>query len=383
MQFKMLPIVAAAIAFAAGTAYAQDVVVKIGHVGPTSGGIAHLGKDNENGARLAIEELNAKGVTIGGKKVKLELLAEDDAGDPKQGTAAAQKLVDAKVNGVIGHLNSGTSIPASKIYSDAGIPQISPSATNPKFTRNGYKTTFRVVADDVHLGGTLGKYAVTQLKGKSIAVIDDRTAYGQGVADEFTKGVKGAGGKTVAREFTNDKATDFTAILTSIKAKKPDVVFFGGMDAVAGPMLRQMKQLGINAKFMGGDGICSGELPKLAAGTMADGQVVCAEAGGIDPKDAAAIKGMEAFKARFKTKFNADVQIYSPYVYDALNLMVAAMVKAGSADPKVYLPVLAKTAGYKGVTGTISFDNKGDIKNGALTLHSYQGDKQTNIGVVR
>ena len=383
MQIKMLPIVAAAAAFVAGTAYAQDMVVKIGHVAPTSGAIAHLGKDNENGARMAIEELNAKGVMIGGKKAKFELLAEDDAGDPKQGTAAAQKLVDAKVNGVIGHLNSGTSIPASKIYSDAGIPQISPSATNPKFTRNGYKTTFRVVADDVHLGGTLGKYAVKQLKGKSIAVIDDRTAYGQGVADEFEKGVKGSGGKTVAREFTNDKATDFTAILTSIKAKKPDVVFFGGMDAVAGPMLRQMKQLGINAKFMGGDGICSGELPKLAAGTMADDQVICAEAGGIDDKDAKAMAAMTDFRAKFKQKFNADVQIYSPYVYDALNLMVAAMVKAGSADPAKYLPVLAKTESYKGVTGMISFDNKGDIKNGALTLHSYKGDKQTNIGVVR
>ncbi len=383
MRIKMIPIVAAAIALTAGAAFAQDLVVKIGHVGPTSGSIAHLGKDNENGARMAIDELNAKGVTIGGKKAKFELLAEDDAGDPKQGTAAAQKLVDAKVNGVIGHLNSGTSIPASKIYSDAGIPQISPSATNPKFTRNGYKTTFRVVADDVHLGGTLGKYAVKELKGKNIAVIDDRTAYGQGVADEFEKGVKGAGGKTVAREFTNDKATDFTAILTSIKAKKPDVVFFGGMDAVAGPMLRQMKQLGIDAKFMGGDGICSGELPKLAAGTMADGQVICAEAGGIDEKDAAAVKAMADFKAKFKAKFNADVQIYSPYVYDALNVMVAAMVKAGSADPAKYLPVLAKTEGYKGVTGTISFDNKGDIKNGALTMHSYKGDKQTNIGVVR
>ena len=382
MRFTLIPIVAAA-AFVAGTAYAQDMVVKIGHVGPTSGAIAHLGKDNENGARLAIDELNAKGVMIGGKKVKFELLAEDDAGDPKQGTAAAQKLVDAKVNGVIGHLNSGTSIPASKIYSDAGIPQISPSATNPKFTRNGYKTTFRVVADDVHLGGTLGRYAVKNVKGKSIAVIDDRTAYGQGVADEFEKGVKGAGGKTVAREFTSDKATDFSAILTSIKAKKPDVVFFGGMDAVAGPMLRQMQQLGIKAKFMGGDGICSGELPKLAAGTMGDDQVICAEAGGVDEKDAAAVKAMTDFKAKFKTKFNADVQIYSPYVYDALNLMVAAMVKADSADPAKYLPVLAKTSGYKGVTGNISFDEKGDIKNGALTMHSYKAGKMTNIGVVR
>src|SRR6218665_1596420 len=363
-----------------GHAMAQDLVVKIGHVGPTSGGIAHLGKDNELGARMAIDELNAKGVLIGGKKAKFELLAEDDAGDPKQGTAAATKLADAKVNGVIGHLNSGTSIPASKVYSDAGIPQISPSATNPKFTRNGYKTTFRVVADDVHLGGTLGKYAVKDLGGKSIAVIDDRTDYGQGVADEFEKGVKASGGKVVGREFTNDKATDFTAILTSLKAKKPDVVFFGGMDAVAGPMLRQMKQLGIEAKFMGGDGICTGELPKLAAGTMGDGQVVCAEAGGVEGESK---KGMDEFKAKFKEKYKVDVQIYAPYVYDALNVMVDAMVKAGSADPAKYLPVLAKTSGYKGVTGTIAFDAKGDIKNGALTMYTYKGGAKSELAVVR
>ncbi len=380
MHIKFTLIGGAAAMLLAGAALAQDLVVKIGHVAPTSGSIAHLGKDNEMGARMAIDELNAKGVTIGGRKARFELLAEDDAADPKQGTAAAQKLVDAKVNGVIGHLNSGTSIPASKIYSDAGIPQISPSATNPKFTRNGYKTTFRVVADDVHLGGTLGKYSVQQLKGKSIAVIDDRSAYGQGVADEFEKGVKAAGGKIVGREFTNDKATDFTAILTSLKAKKPDVVFFGGMDAVAGPMLRQMKQLGIDAKFVGGDGICSGELPKLAAGTMADGQVVCAEAGGVE---GAAKKSMDDFYAAFKKKFGTDVQVYAPYVYDAVNVMVAAMVKAGSAEPAKYLPVLAKTDGYKGVTGTIGFDSKGDIKNGALTLYTYKGGKRDQIAVVR
>ena len=380
MQVKLNVVVAAAAALLSGAAMSQDLVVKIGHVGPTSGAIAHLGKDNELGARMAIDELNAKGVMIGGKKAKFELLAEDDAGDPKQGTAAAQKLVDSKVNGVVGHLNSGTSIPASKVYSDAGIPQISPSATNPKFTRNGYKTTFRVVADDVHLGGTLGKYSVKELKGQSIAVIDDRTAYGQGVADEFEKGVKASGGKIVGREFTNDKATDFTAILTSLKAKKPDVVFFGGMDAVAGPMLRQMKQLGIDAKFVGGDGICSGELPKLSAGTMGDGQVVCAEAGGVEGESK---KSLDAFKAKFKEKYKVDVQIYAPYVYDAVQVMAAAMVKAGSADPAKYLPVLAKTEGYKGVTGTIAFDGKGDIKNGALTLFTYKGGAREQIAVVR
>jgi branched-chain amino acid transport system substrate-binding protein len=380
MQVKLNAVVAAALVVVGGAAYAQDAVVKIGHVGPTSGGIAHLGKDNENGARMAIDDLNAKGVVIGGKKVKLELQAEDDGADPKQGTAVAQKLVDSKVAGVIGHLNSGTSIPASKIYSDAGIPQISPSATNPKFTRQGFKTTFRVVADDVHLGSTLGKYAVKELKGKSIAVIDDRTAYGQGVAEEFTKAVKASGGAIAETQFTTDKATDFTAILTQIKSKKPDVVFFGGMDAVAGPMIRQMKQLGINAKFMGGDGICTGDLPKLSGGAMADGQVVCAEAGGVE---GAQKVGMDEFYKKYKAKFGLDVQIYAPYVYDATNVLVAAMVKAGSADPKVYLPVLAKTEGYKGVTGTIAFDEKGDIKNGALTLYTYKGDKRDQIAVVR
>lgn len=355
-------------------------VVKIGHVGPVSGAIAHLGKDNEYGARMAIDELNAAGVTIDGKQVKLELIAEDDGADPKQGTAVAQKLADAKVVGVIGHLNSGTTIPASKIYSDAGIPQISPSATNPKYTRQGFKTTFRVVADDVHLGSTLGKYAVGTLKAKNVAVIDDRTAYGQGVAEEFTKAAEAAGAKIVAKEFTTDKATDFNAILTSIKGKKPDVVFFGGMDAVGGPMLKQMKSLGITAKFMGGDGICTAELSKLAGDAIGNEQVFCAEAGGVEGEAKA---GMDKFRADFKAKFNVDVQLYSPYVYDATKVLVAAMVKAGSSDPAKYLPVLAATTDYKGVTGPISFDEKGDIKNGALTLFTYRGDKREQLAVVR
>ena len=368
----------AAMALTSGLAAAQQVV-KIGHVGPLSGAIAHLGKDNENGARLAIEELNAKGVKIGGKAVKFELVAEDDAADPKQGTAAAQKLVDSKVSGVIGHLNSGTTIPASKIYSDAGIPQISPSSTNPKYTRNGFKTAFRLVADDVHLGGTLGRYAINTLKAKSIAVIDDRTAYGQGVADEFKKAAQAAGGKIVGHEFTNDKASDFMAILTTLKAKNPDVIFFGGMDAVGGPMMRQMKSLGINAKFMGGDGICTTEMIKLAGDAMADGQVVCAEAGGVD---GSLKKGMDDFSARYKKRFNDDVKLYAPYVYDAVNVMVDAMVRANSSDPAKYLPALGQ-ANFKGVTGTIAFDQKGDIKNGALTLYTYKGGKRQQIAVVR
>ncbi len=369
----------AAPAAAAPAAAPAALVVKIGHVGPTSGAIAHLGKDNENGAKMAIDELNAAGITIGGAAATFELLAEDDAADPRQGTAAATKLVDAKVNGVIGHLNSGTTIPASSIYHEAGLVQISPSATNPTYTRQGYPGVFRMVADDTQLGGTLGRYAVETLGAKTVAVIDDRTAYGQGVADEFEKGVAAAGGTVVGREFTNDKATDFNAILTTLKAKNPDVVFFGGMDAVAGPMLKQMKSLGINAKFMGGDGICTGELPKLAAEGMGDEQVFCAEAGGVEGDQVA---GMEKFRADFKAKFGADVQVYAPYVYDAVHVMVKAMQDAGSAEPAQYLPALNSLT-HQGVTGTISFDEKGDIKNGALTLMTYKGGERTKIAVIR
>ena len=370
--------VGALFAVSAGAAAAQSVV-KIGHVAPLTGAIAHLGKDNELGARMAIDELNAKGIKLGNQAVKFELLSEDDGADPKQGTAAAQKLVDAKVAGVIGHLNSGTTIPASKIYSDAGIPQISPSATNPKYTQQGFKTAFRVVANDGQLGGTLGRYAVKELKAKAIAIIDDRTAYGQGVADEFRKAAVAAGGKVVGREFTNDKATDFNAILTKLKGANPDLVFFGGMDAVAGPMLRQLKQLGMNVKFMGGDGICSPKLAELAGGAMSDGQVVCAEAGGITPDKE---PGMKVWREKFKKQYGADVQIYAPYVYDATMTMVAAMQKAGSADPKKYLPELAKIT-HEGVTGKISFDSKGDIKGGNLTLFTYKGGKRDQIAVVQ
>jgi branched-chain amino acid transport system substrate-binding protein len=379
MQVKLISAaVVAAFAWVAQPAAAQTVV-KIGHVAPLTGSIAHLGKDNEAGAKFAIMELNAKSLKIAGSAVKFELLSEDDAADPKQGTAAATKLADAKVAGVIGHLNSGTTIPASRIYHDAGIPQISPSATNPKYTKQGFKTAFRVVAHDGQLGGTLGRYAVQELKIKNVAIIDDRTAYGQGVADEFQKAAKKAGAKVVGREYTNDKATDFNAILTKLKAAKPDLVFYGGMDAVAGPMLRQMKQLGINARFMGGDGICSAELVKLAGNGMSDGQVVCAEAGGVE---GAQVAKLDAFKANFKQKLGMDVQLYAPYTYDAIMVMVAAMQKANSTDPKKYLPELAKIQ-YEGVTGTIAFDNFGDIRNGALTLYTYKGGKKTQMLVTR
>jgi branched-chain amino acid transport system substrate-binding protein len=363
----------------AGAAHAQQVV-RIGHVAPVSGPNAHLGKDNELAARMAVDELNAKGFTINGQKVTLQLLAEDDASDPKQGTAVAQKLVDAKVKGVIGHLNSGTSVPASKIYNDAGIPQISPATTATQYTKQRFPGAFRVVANDAKLGGTLGKYAVDTLKVKNIAVIDDRTTYGQGVAAEFMKGAKAPGVRIVGKEFTSATATDYTAILTSIRAKKPDLVFFGGMDSVGGPMLKQIKALGIDARFMGGDGICTEALGRLAGDAVGEGKVICAEAGGVAGPEQE--KAMADFRARFKQKTGQEVQLYAPYVYDAVMVMAAAMQAAKSTEPANYLPELKKI-NYKGVTGTIAFDPSGDINNGALTLYTFKGGKRSKIDVIR
>jgi branched-chain amino acid transport system substrate-binding protein len=362
----------------ASAAWSQEII-RIGQVGPVTGPISYLGKDIQNGARMAIDELNAKGFTIGGQKATFVLVAEDDGGDPKQGTAAAQKLVDAKVNGVIGHLNSGTTMPASKIYFQAGIPQISPAATNPKYTRQGFNTAYRVVANDSQLGSALGRYAAEVLKSRSVAIIDDRTSYGQGVAEEFRKGLKEAGVNVVSAQYTNDKAIDFNAILTAVKAKKPDLVFFGGMDAVAGPMLRQMKQLGIEAKFMGGDGICSEELAALAGNGMVNGQVICAEAGGIASSQK---KEMEDFKLAYRKKFGIPVQTYSPYTYDAVMTMASAMQKAGSSQPARYLPELAKIR-YKGITGNIAFDERGDMQEGILTLYVYKDGKRQQLAVIK
>jgi branched-chain amino acid transport system substrate-binding protein len=367
--------VGAALAAIAGAASAQDMVVKIGHVAPVSGAQAHYGKDNENGARMAVEELNAKGVTIGGKKVKFELVAEDDAADPKQGTAAAQKLCDAKVNGVVGHLNSGTTIPASKVYNDCGIPHITPSATNPNLTKPGYKTTFRMLANDNALGAGLALHAANNLKLKSVAIIDDRSAYGQGVAEVFKKTAMAKGIKIVDEQYTTDKATDFMAILTAIKSKNPDGIFFGGMDPQAGPMLRQMEQLGLtNVKYFGGDGICTDKIIELSGGAKTLGNVVCAEGGASLAK----MPGGTAWKARYDAKYPKQFQVYSPYTYDATNVLVQAMVDAGSIDPKVYLPKLA-AVNYKGVTANIGFEKDGELKNPAMTLYMYKDGKKVPL----
>jgi branched-chain amino acid transport system substrate-binding protein len=359
---------------AESAAPAAELEVKIGHVGPLTGGIAHLGKDNENGARLAIDEANAAGIKIDGKAVKFVLVAEDDQADPKVGTTVAQKLVDAKVAGVVGHLNSGTSIPASPIYNGAGIPVISGSATNPKLTEQGFKNQFRVVGRDDQQGPAIASYLASNNKPKVVAVIDDATAYGEGIANEVEKTLKAAKIHVLPREKGTDKTTDWKAILTKLRGRSPDAVFYGGMDATGGPLMKQGRELGMKAVFAFGDGACTDEMGKLA-GEAAEG-LLCSQAG--IPAQAADKKFLDAYKK----KFNVDPILYSPFTYDATNLLIAAMQKANSADPAKYLPELQKI-NFTGATGQIAFDEKGDRKDAEMTIFTMKSGKIEPIAVIK
>lgn len=353
-----------------------DNVIKIGHVAPITGSIAHLGKQNENGALLAVEEINKAGLTINGQKLVLKLVPEDDAADPKTATQVAQKLVDAKVVAVVGHLNSGTSIPASKIYSDAGITQISPSATNPNYTKQGFKTTYRVVATDAEQGPALANYVANNLKAKVVAIIDDSTQYGKGLADEFEKTVKEAGIKVLAREATNDKATDFKAVLTKVKAGKPDVIMYGGMDATGGPLTKQAQELGIQAKIVGGDGMCTEKLPDLAGDAVKN--VVCSEAAMALTK----MKNGPEFQKKYKERFNIDVDIYAPFSYDAVYVIVDAMKRANSVETAKILAVMPQT-NFEGLIGNIAFENNGDLKDGIITIYDYKDKKRSVLEIIK
>lgn len=358
---------AAAMAVLAATAVqAQDTVVKIGHSGPLSGAQAFSGKDNENGARLAVEELNAKPVTVAGKKLKFELLSEDDQGDPKAGVAAAQKLIDNGVRFIVGPYNSGVTIPASRAYNDAGA-LVATVATNPKITQQGYKGLFRVNASDTQLGSKMALYAANVLKFKNVAVIDDRTAFGQGVAEEFKKQARASGMTVAGHEFTTDRAFDFNAILTKLKNKKIEAIFFGGYAPQAAPMARQMKQLGINAKLLGGDTICTAEMGKLGGESVGE-NVLCSQGGAVLDKASAG----PAFKARFKARFKKDPDVYAAAYYDATMLYAQGMQKSASVDPqKVGAAISAGT--YQGVTGSYAFDARGDMKESPVTIYTFKG----------
>lgn len=362
---------AAALSFAASV-QAQEQIVTIGQTGPLSGPNAFAGKDNENGVRLAIEDLNAKKIVVGGKTLKFQLQSEDDQCDAKAGVNVAQKLVDSGVKFVMGPYCSGVAIPASRVYSEGGV-MMSTVGTNPKVTQGGFKNVFRIIASDSQIGASMATYAAKVLKVTRVGVIDDRTAFGQGVAEEFVKEAKKLGLTVVGQEFTTDKSVDFLSILTSLKAKQPEVIFFGGYAPQAAPMVRQMKQLSLNAKLLGGDTLCSPEMGKLGGDAVND-IVYCAQGGSMLEK----AEGGPAFRAKYKTRFNIDNDAYAASFYDQTMLIGSAIQKAGSIDPAKVGAEVYK-ANYKGVAGTYTYDDKGNMTQAPTTVFTFKNAQPTAL----
>ncbi|CAG9209745.1 Branched-chain amino acid transport system substrate-binding protein [Paraburkholderia tropica] len=378
MQFQLNPtnaaLILAGIALTCSQAALADVIVKIGSAAPLTGNVAHMGQDAADGVKLAVQQINKAGnLVIGGQKVVLEVDSEDDQADPKTGTDVAQKLVDDGVVAVIGHLNSGVSIPASKIYRDNGVTQITQGSTNPQFTLQGYKTAFRVIGTDAQQGPALAKYAKSQ-KFKTVAIVDDSTAYGAGLADEFEKTAKAEGIQVLSRDATNDKATDFKAILTKIKAERPDAIMYGGEDATGGPFAKQAMQLAVRSKILAGDGVCTTDVARLA-GNAAD-NLVCSVAGG----DLSAMAGSAAFGKELKAAYGHDPVVYSPVAYSAVYVIVDAMKRSNSITRAGILSAMPST-NLNTLIGNIQFDEHGDLKHSTISLYKHVGGKRTLLDV--
>jgi len=364
---KSLALIAAFILSTALATAQAPKTVPIGFASPLTGSQAHYGKDNQNGAQMAIDDLNARQLTIGGKPVKFTLLVEDDQADPKVGTLVAQKLIDASIKAMVGHFNSGVTIPASKLYADAGIPQLSVS-TNVMYTRQKFKTALRMMANDDQQGAALGRYATQMLKLKRFAVIDDRTAYGQGLADAFIDTIRASKAQVVKREFTNDKAVDFRSILTSIRGEAPEAIFFGGYDAQAGPMAKQMKELGLNIVLLGGETMNTSKFIQLA-GPAAEGHVASTPGAALESR----AQG-RSFAQRYRERYKQDIGLYAPYFYDSVMVIAAAMQQAGSSEPSKVLPVI-RNIRHSGVTAEIAFDDTGELKQGLLSIFKVHNGK--------
>ncbi|WP_323122215.1 branched-chain amino acid ABC transporter substrate-binding protein [Burkholderia alba] len=356
---------ALAVAMPPAARAADDTPVRIGFAAPLTGVNAGYGKDLQNGVQLAIDDARAQNLRIAGKPARFDLVVEDDQADPRIGVQAAQSLVDKKVSVVVGHFNSGTTIPASVVYDKAGIPVLDPAATNPMLASRGLANMFMVIATDAQNAGNAGRYAVDVTKAQRIAIVDDRTAFGQGEADEFDKAVKAAGGTIVAREYTSNQAVDFRAQITSLKSRNIDLIFFGGLDSLAANFVKQMRQLGLGAQLVGGGGVRDAAFIKIA-GAAAEGAMAWEYGRPLDQ-----LPQGKDFEARYRKRFGVDVLSYAPFGYDATWAAIKAMQAAGSTDPNVYRPALKKVD-FEGITGRISFSGDGSLKSGMSTLYQVK-----------
>ncbi|SDE45527.1 branched-chain amino acid ABC transporter substrate-binding protein [Paraburkholderia lycopersici] len=340
---------------------AGPLSVRVGFVSPLSGDYANYGRDLENGAQLALDEANAQNLRIGDQPAHFELVPIDDRGDPRLGVQAAATLANQNVNAVVGHFNSGTAIPASRVYESAGIPMISPAATNPVITSQGFANTFMVIANDAQNAGVAGAWAVEVMKAKRVAIVDDRSAFGQGEADVFERTVREHGGNVVAREFAESVSDDFGPQLAKIKAADADLLYFGGLARQGAALVKQMKERSMRAQFVAGGGVANADFIQ-AAGAAGEGAMAW-EYG----RPLAQLPDGPRFEQAYRSRFGSNVLAYAPFGYDAAWAAIHAMVNAKSAKPDVYRGAL-KMLSFDGVTGRIAFEPDGSLKNGASTL---------------
>jgi branched-chain amino acid transport system substrate-binding protein len=340
----------------------KEDVIKIGTAGPFTGDQARIGNDMKNGVELAVSEWNTKGGVLGKKIV---LLAEDDRHDPKEAVSVANKLVSAGVVGVIGHLNSNCTKPASRIYNEKGIPMITPASTNPEITQQGFNSVFRTCGRDDQQGAGLAKFVIETLKKKKVAVLHDKTTYGQGLSEEFKKA---AGDKVqvMIYEGVTQGDQDFKPVLTKVKSTNPDVIFFGGMHTEGGLIIKQAKELGIKAPVIGGDGLYGSTLLEVA-GPAAEGSYMAF----FTPT--AETETGRNFVKNYTAKYG-EIETYAPYAYDAANILLEAIAQAKTTDGKKLIEAI-RAMKYEGAVGTIEYDAKGDIKKAGYTIYTVKDKK--------
>lgn len=327
----------------------KEEVIKIGIAGPMTGDQAKMGTDFRNGVTLAVEEWNAKGGVLG---KKVEMLIADDQHDPKQAVSVANKLVNDGVVGIIGHFNSSCSIPASDVYNRAGIPMITPASTNPQLTEKGYRGVFRVCGRDDQQGSIGARFVTEMLKVKKIAIIHDKTTYGQGLADEFKKGITDKA-EVVYYGGIVQGDKDFKSVLTTIREKSPELIYFGGIYPEAGLLVKQARELGIKVPFMSGDGTIDPKFIEIAGKESAEGTYLTFSP---DPRK---IPTARSFIDNYEKRFG-EIGPYSVYAYDATNILLTAIKEAGTTDGKAVIEKLHSLE-FSGALGSIKFDEKGDV----------------------
>ncbi|HRE15537.1 MAG TPA: branched-chain amino acid ABC transporter substrate-binding protein [Rhodocyclaceae bacterium] len=342
-----------------------ELLVRIGHAAPMTGPQAHLGVDHKRGVELAIAELNAKGVDINGARARFELISKDDKGNAQQAAPVARQLREEKVVAVVGHLNSSVTVPASRYYAEAGIPQVSGASTNPQYTQQGLKTAFRVATNDTRQGQALAEFIIK--KGvKKVAIIDDGSVYGQVLSKGFTNALRASRVQIVATEQTNPLVKQFKGLLERLKAKQPELVFFAGMDDQAVDLVKQMRAQGLDAQFLAGDGGCTGDFAKYANGAAQGAW--CS----LPVTPLWARPQGRKFSDQFVRRFNAEVLLYAPYSYDATMVIAEAIKQAGSLESSKVLSELRRLD-YQGVTSRIRFDANGDLIRAPISFYQIRG----------